>query len=194
MHRDRIPLMRAGDYHQHFSALLATPLAEQGWVQRKGRLFRHAGHSVAALLRSDSKFSSLAQMASYILAFRHDFLRDLEKRQAEPCPDGCCLYPVKIVPSAAMAYVRAGRIAGWRYEPVNLGVRYTDDICYGTDPGQETDRRLQAIQDSLRLFVPLFQDYFTPQEALRQIERFGENAYCEKIWLEDYREFLARAG
>ena len=35
-------------------------------------------------------------------------------------------------------------------------------------------------------------DYLTPERALTEIRRHGEDAYCERLWMEDYESFLSR--
>jgi hypothetical protein len=37
-------------------------------------------------------------------------------------------------------------------------------------------------------------EHLTPTEALRQLRRHGEGAYCERIWIEDYEAFLTANG
>jgi hypothetical protein len=32
-------------------------------------------------------------------------------------------------------------------------------------------------------------DFLTPAEAHRQIKRYGQSDYCEKLWIEDYEKY-----
>ena len=190
-----MPAMKSAEYHNLLDALVAQPLRSEGWIQERRRLCRRSGHSVAALLVVGSKFSSLGQFVQYTLCFRHDFLRTLEMIPARGLLTEPDEYPIKIAPSGASQYLRKGRLRGWAYTPVNLGVRDReyDTIPYGELSPEAVERELVILRSVLQEFVPAFQEFFTPEEAVRQLRRNGEGAYCERIWIEDYEAFLDAA-
>jgi hypothetical protein len=80
--------------------------------------------------------------------------------------------------------------ARWRYAPQNL--RYSHDTFdwHGKDP-QVVRAWLGDLADFIvNLFVPWTRS-MTPRRALEHLVQFGEQAWCERLWIEDYTQHLA---
>ena len=78
------------------------------------------------------------------------------------------------------------------YSPCNLGHWKYDTIKFG----DLTDATLHLgdMLDQINKYGTAWMERLTPAESLRQIKRYGEDAYCERIWVEDYEAFLSKAG
>ena len=76
----------------------------------------------------------------------------------------------------------------WRYEPINLGPRKYDTISFGQM--SDASEILEDMTHRIARTGLAWMEHLTPPTALAQVRKFGENAYCEKIWIEDYKTFL----
>jgi hypothetical protein len=81
-----------------------------------------------------------------------------------------------------------GMLESWHYQPTNLGPGDYDTMLFG----EFTDASavLSGMREKITTSGPAWMEYLTPAEALRQVRRHGEDAYCEKIWIADYEAFL----
>jgi hypothetical protein len=50
------------------------------------------------------------------------------------------------------------------------------------------------MRDQVTEYGMAWMERLTPAEALNELKRYGENAYCERIWIEDYEAFLSQAS
>lgn len=125
----------------------------------------------------------MAQIARFIVCVRHVFLRNLERQIPNGIAENPNDYPFKLRLS------EFARFSRWRYRPINLGIREYDEIEYGSL--KSVNSLLKKTKFTLESYTPNWVDLLTPEKALSQIKRFGENAYCERIWIEDYEKFLS---
>lgn len=77
---------------------------------------------------------------------------------------------------------------GGSYTPMNLW-RYPREAMADAAVADQ----LEAIASELVRCVPLLPSVLTPDVALALIERDGEDAWCERRWIEDYRAWIAAA-
>jgi hypothetical protein len=89
-------------------------------------------------------------------------------------------YPIKIRPS------EIGDLAKrFRYRPWNLG-HVPKDLMSDKD----APHQLAQLGSALERYVPALPDQLTPERIVANIERYGEGAWCEQRWIEDYRAHL----
>jgi hypothetical protein len=121
----------------------------------------------------------------FSVCIRHHFLRDLDKRPCERFATSINDYPFKLQPSKLYPDFFRSR---WHYEPCNLGHWPQDRIEFATASNVEPE--LERICDLVHTVGTSWLRFLEPVEAHRQILQYGESAYCEKIWLEDYKRFI----
>ena len=160
-------------------------------LERLGPLgFRFVGKTIAlrdsditlSLIRLGGRLS-LPGCVSYVLCFRHSFLREL---QGEEVPSRISTevfdYPFKFRPSELSGSARAD----WRYIPRNLN--YPHDSYPWSEHGEDEVRSwlsslLQLIEGE---FLP-WAKALSPHAAAGQLKKYGNDAWCERLWLEDYQ-------
>jgi hypothetical protein len=175
--------MKAAEFNSSFKELVAKPLSSIGFKQSGRNLILRNELADIALIRCDGGQSALAQIARFIICFRHNFLRNLEQQLPKEFVETSNDYPFKIRLSQFAA------LSKWHYEPINLGIRNYDIITYGNI--KSADAPLNNMVNTLQNYTSRWIEFLTPENALSQIKKFGENAYCEKIWIEDYEQFLS---
>jgi hypothetical protein len=143
---------------------------------------------VLALLRLSLKSSGFLRETHFVVCVRHSFLRTLDKVPPKRFLTEPNEYPFKFRVSELSQEMHRG----WRYSPCNLGHWKYDTIRFGdlTDATPPLD----DIRYRITSYGIAWMDRLTPAEALNQLKRNGEEAYCEKIWIEDYEAFLSQAS
>jgi hypothetical protein len=119
---------------------------------------------------------------------RHTFLRTLEKEPAKPFLTNPSEYPFKL----RVSDLSRESLSTWHYQPCNLGHWKYDTVHFGdlTD----ASAILSHMRDNIAEFGLAWMEHLSPAEALTQVKRYGEGAYCERIWMEDYEAVLNRAN
>ena len=186
--------MDATEFNELYDGLIVEPLESAGFTRRGSSLFLESGDEILALLRFGKKSSGLLQRTYLIACVRHRFLRELTDAVVpdEP-PVTVNDYPFKERPSR----LSESFVAGWSYRPINLGVRSGDydDVGFGEAKSVEpVVEVLRALADNMLSGGVKWLERLTPQEALRQLETNGEGAWCEKLWIADYRRRLSGNG
>jgi hypothetical protein len=174
----------AKEFNEQFKTILSQPLTKIGFQAVGRSLFCVKGETVLAVLRLQRKGSALLRRTHFLVGIRHAFLRTLEKGSAAKFPTDPSDYPFK----STVSELPLTRQGDWRYIPCNLGHWKYDTIGFG-DLSDATNR-LEHMRDQISDYSVAWMDRLTPEAALRQIERHGEDAYCEKLWIEDYQSFL----
>jgi hypothetical protein len=176
--------MDAKEFNRQYEDLLVGPLRNIGFRTHGQSLSFTKDHTVLSLLRFQMKFSGLTQRTHFLLCVRHAFLRTLEKEPAAKFLFGANEYPFKL----PVSRLSQNMLESWHYEPINLGPRKYDTVLFG----ELTDSSaiLSAMREKITNSGLAWMEYLTPAESLKQVRRHGEDAYCEKIWIEDYEAFL----
>jgi hypothetical protein len=178
----------AKDFNQQYETVLAQPLLKVGFQAHEQSLFCVKGETVFALLRLSLKSSGFLRETHFVVCVRHAFLRTLEKEPARRFltePNEC---PFKFRVSELSREM--GR--EWHYSPCNLGHWKYDTVRFGdlTD----ASALLADMRNQVTEYGMVWMERLTPAEALNQLKRHSEGAYCEKIWIEDYEVFLNQAS
>ena len=178
--------MDAKEFNRQYEDFLVAPLRSIGFRTYGQSLSYTKDRTVLSLLRFQMKFSGLTHRTHFLLCVRHDFLRTLEKTPAAKFLYEASEYPFKL----PVSKLSQDMLKAWHYQPINLGPREYDTVLFGelTDASAILSGMTEKITDSGLGWM----ESLTPAEALKQVRRHGEDAYCEKIWIEDYEKFLSQ--
>ena len=180
--------MDAKEFNQQYQSILGEPLAKIGFQAHGQSLFCIKDETVFALLRRSRKGSGFLRETHFVVCIRHSFLRTLEKEPVERPLTEPNEYPFKFRVSELSRELQRE----WHYYPCNLGHWKYDTISFG-DLGDATSL-LTRMRDQVVEYGMAWMARLTPAIALAQLMRHGEDAYCERIWIEDYEAFLSRAS
>ena len=176
--------MRAAEFNAILDLVVTKTLEPLGF-RPHGRSLRYDdGLAQAALLRTELRSTPPARLA---FGYRHAFLRsyDTEAVLDEP-PTNLAEYPVKIAPSALPAVTTGA----WRYTPMNLGRWPSDSIDYPNLTALQVHQQLVAVADTIATTFPQVRERWSPDRLRQDVIDDGENAWCERLWVEDYDDFL----
>jgi hypothetical protein len=171
---------------------LAQPLLARGYrfVGKGQTLAYDASDLTLALIRLGGKRAQPGSIA-HVLCARHRFLRTLEE---EAVPSGDTLsvndYPYKFRPSSLLGLPPSR----WRYRPSNLGHWEYDRLDYGGLGPNEVRSDLVVLRELLAGPAVSWASALTPQKVAEELHTYGENAWCERLWLEDYRGRLGQGA
>jgi hypothetical protein len=173
------------EFDKAFDELVSEPLAKIGFQARGKSLLLFDRLNTVGLIRFGGR-RSLPGTIAHVLCFRHSFLRDRSERVLSVPASEPFDYPYKFDVSALPSLP----VLSWRYSPRNLNYPISRFAWQGRVQS-DVEERLKALSDFLSgTFVP-WSLSMTPQRVLAQIERYGENAWCERLWIEDYRRYLS---
>lgn len=178
-----IPQMNANEFNRQYEDFLGRPLKNFGFQTHGHSLSYTRHHTVLALLRLQHKFSGLTQTTHFLLCVRHTFLRTLEKEPAVKFLREPSEYPFKL----PISRLHTEMLRTWHYQPVNLGPREYDSVAFGGLNDASTI--LSGMREKILGPGLAWIAFLNPLEALTQIKQHGEDAYCERIWIEDYNAF-----
>jgi hypothetical protein len=177
--------MKAVEFNTIYDEVVVKPLVAAGFVQRDKNLFFFDASGVLALFRYRNKWSSFIQSTLLTVCIRHRFLRNLDKQPCDQFTKTIDDYPFKIQPTKFLLdFLKCG----WHYTPCNLAHWPKDEIEFGKDNNARA--KIENIRDIILAACPQWLKFLEPKEAYRQISQYGESAYCEKIWLEDYERHI----
>jgi hypothetical protein len=174
--------MNAEEFNVIYDKTFVQALVAAGFVRRRTNLFFFEDSGVLAVIRHANKWSSLAQTTLLTVCVRHRLLRNLDKGPCDQFAESINDYPFKIQPSKmSLDFFNDG----WHYIPCNLGHWPEEKIEFGKDFGGVA--KIESIRNAILSSGQKWLKFLKPQEAYNQILKYGESAYCEKIWLEDYK-------
>ena len=78
-----------------------------------------------------------------------------------------------------------------KYRPENTGRWSTSDFYYGDQDQEAVIKRLQKVKKLVETIILPWVNSITEESELSQITKLGEQVWCEKRWIEDYKEFLS---
>lgn len=127
-------------------------------------------------------------MAQMVIGIRHTFLRDyLHMNLNTELLTNPTDYPFKIRPSKLRLYALSDK----KYDPINLGLRLNDyDVInyglLGEQDEEELKIELNKIVKDLLIIGKTIMNFLTPEVSLELIKKNGEEAWIERLWIEDY--------
>jgi len=144
----------------------------------KSLRWQHESGLRAAVLRTDRRYTWPFELT---LVVGHTCLRDFEDRLPPHWSRGVPEYPVKARPSQATRL-----LVDFRYQPWNNWHCPRDQMADAI-----VEQQLEAIGQEVARCAPLLPKALTPGLLAEQIRNHGENAWCERRWIEDYLAFEA---
>ncbi len=173
--------MRAQKFNEQVRDILEPALADVGFKRVGSDFVRQRNDGQLVLFRfAGSKFASLCQFTRFMLCFRHPFLRDLDQVVPASHPKDGYAYPFRIRPSD-LADIS---VSEWFYR-FELNPDDYDEIHYGEiNDATPVLRRMGALVATKGVE---WGDCFTFERAVDLLEQHGSDAWCEKLWIEDYR-------
>jgi hypothetical protein len=175
-----------------FLEAVARPVLAQRyrWIGKSQTLAYDVGETTVALIRLGGRMAMPGSVA-HVLCARHRFLRTLVEKSA---PDRDTLsvndYPYKWRPSGLLGV----NPRQWRYRPSNLGHWEYDRIEYGNDDEPTVRETLVRLRNLLLGPAIEWATELSPERGLAELREFGEGAWCERLWTEDYEVRLKRSG
>jgi hypothetical protein len=171
--------MRAQEFNEQVKAVLEPRLAAAGFQRVASDFVREHGDAQLVLLRfGGSKFASLCQFTRFMLCFRHAFLHDLDEVVPSPHPKNGHAYPFKVKPSDLAT------IPHWHYR-FELNPQAYDEIDYGQS--QDAKPILRQMGELVATKGIEWGEGFSIERATHLLEHSGSGAWCERLWLDDYR-------
>ena len=174
--------------HQEFNSLFdeefAHPLAEMGFAfVRKTKSLRYlSGTRDLWIKRVGGKWPHPG-MAKTAICFRHSFLRPVSSDDPKSATLIVNDFPRKLT---------FNDFDGWlmpslTYRPENSGRWETSDFKYGDETEKAVRKRLRKMKGLVEKRILPWANSLTEHGERSQIAKFGEQAWCEKRWIEDYR-------
>ncbi|MGG1515693.1 hypothetical protein ABE504_09795 [Paenibacillus oryzisoli] len=182
--------MEASIFNPIFNEVVTKKLQEYGYLSKGQCLYKTKGETVAALLRRTYRGD---QGTNFIFCIRHRFVRDLKDLQTKNIYLKDAIdYPFRI----AMVNFKEEDLFGITYEPINYlrpsEIGY-EGIYYGDIPIEDTDKiveKLNRLTNNIINYEGKIINLLTPQRCQDLIEKKSTGAFIERMWIEDYKNFL----
>lgn len=180
--------MQSTEFNGLFTAEFTEPLIERGFqIVGRGSSIHHVdGTRELLILRQGGRLARQG-VARSVICFRHTFLRPIESDDhakksvhVEDCPR-------KLTFDEFDGWFRRAR----NYQPQNSGRWRIHDIKYADLDSRQLSSCLKKLRTIVIERVLPWTQSLTEEGELSQIKRFGENAWCEQRWIEDYENFLS---
>jgi hypothetical protein len=169
-------------FEELFAKRVSDRLASLGFARKGKSLSLFDENLTISLIRLGGRLN-LPGSISHVLCVRHSFLRDRTERVPTAVPPEVFDYPYKLKPIED-----AGRDR--RYRPQNLNYDYErlrwEDVDEAS-VGRKLDQLVSSVENQ---YLP-WARALSPTVAKAEITEFGEDAWCERMWLEDYDARLA---
>lgn len=181
--------MQSNEFNSLFITEFAEPLIEHGFqMVGRGNSMRHTDDTRELLILRQGGRLARKGMARSVICFRHTFLRPIESDDpakksiyVEDCPR-------KFTFDDFDRWFRRPR----NYQPENSGRWRIHDINYADLDPRQLSERLKKLRTIVIERVLPWTESLSEEGELLQIKKFGENAWCERRWIEDYENFLSR--
>jgi hypothetical protein len=160
-----------------FEEHVTSRLARLGFVSKEKGLSLSSERVTIALFRLGGRMSASGSI-SHILCFRHSFLRDRTEAVPTGVPPEVFDYPYKFRPLEDADRELVYRPQNLNYDFERLQWENTNE----SSVRQKLDRIAAHIENR---FLP-WAKTLPLATAKSEIEQFGEDAWCERMWIEDY--------
>lgn len=181
--------MRLDEFNELFLQFAEEPLRHCGFVRHKNTrtLMRTVESAQLSLIRLGGRLSRPGCI-THTLCFRHTFLRPIESDEPVATSLEPNDYPFKL----ELSKFASANPDDLRYRPMNLGNWPRDRIEFGESEPGVVQGELERFVDQLTTLVVPWVASMSPEVAAHQIATFGEDAWCERRWLEDYAKRLSQ--
>lgn len=181
--------MSLDEFNELFLQIAEQPLRHCGFVRHKNTrtLMRTVESAQLSLIRLGGRLSRPGCI-SHTLCFRHTFLRPINTDEPVASSLEPSDYPFKL----ELNEFATANPDDLRYRPMNLGNWPRDRIEFNETESDAVRGRLERLVDRLAGVVVPWVDSMSPEAAADQIATYGEDAWCERRWLEDYDKRLSK--
>lgn len=180
--------MKSEEFNNLFGQEFAKPLSQSGfeYVGRGQTLKYLKGNNELRLIRLGGRLSRPGAMVS-VICFRHIFLRPVSTDEPNPKAVFTQDFSRKQVFQDFRGFLKPRP----NYRPNNSGRWGRDTFEYGGSSENDVRLRLRALRKLFTNRIMPWANSITPEGELDQIKEFGEQAWCEMRWIEDYEDFLS---
>jgi hypothetical protein len=174
--------MTKEEFERLFDAKVGEPLSQLGF-QRSGKsLYADANLATVSLIRLGGRMARSGAI-SHVVCCRMSFMQDRTERIPEGFVPDPFDYPFKFLPTKLSANLQ--------YVPQNL--RYDRELL------EFQARRNALVQQDLEKLTSSIVERVQPWAASlaadavkNELLTLGENAWCERMWIEDCENYLNR--
>ena len=180
--------MQSEEFQNLFVTEFAKPLIEHGFrmIGRGSSVHHVDGTRELLILRQGGRLARPGSARS-VICFRHSFLRPISSDDPQKTPIYVEDCPRKLI---------FDDFDGWfspklSYRPENSGRWRIHDTKYSNVNARMVSVHLRKLRTQVIKRILPWAHSLTEAGELSQIKRFGENAWCEQRWIEDYEAFLS---
>ena len=186
--------MHSTQFHELYTQLVVDPLTTHGFRRVKNSLHFEENQCILSLILQGGGGMNRDRCWDVSIGIRHRFVRRvLDLAARNDFQFNLDDYPIKIGPLRN----KHRNVSEWKYS-TNLrgfpGSYGTDGLWYGDRiSDEEVKNDLRKITTTVLGYGMDMMRAFDPQTAARVISDHGSQAWCEIMWLEDYRAYLSKA-
>jgi hypothetical protein len=176
------------DFTALFHEVVFIPAEGRGYrsVRKSQTLAYDAAELSVFLVRLGGR-TAVPGTISHVLCARHSFLRELDDLKV---PVGDATEPFHCPYKFTLSELKGLAPAGWRYTPRNLNYPH-DQVKFANRDSVVVREELESMCQFLTGPVIEWAETLTPEKALGELRSRGEDAWCERVWIEDYAAHLA---
>ena len=183
--------MEKVDFERAFDEEMGAPLASLGFRAVGRSLHAIVGDAEVSLIRLGGRMAGLPGAINHLLCVRKVWLRTLDDRLPDKFVREPFSYPFKFRPSSIR------RDKDLRYRPQNLNYSY-DTVEFATEtPGGasvEVREELRVLRSVMAERVVPWASALAAEALLKELKKRGENAWIERLWIEDCQQHIAAAA
>lgn len=182
--------MNNQEFNSLFDEEFAHPLVEMGFAfVRKTKSLRYQSGTRDLWIKRIRRKWPHPGIAMTAICFRHSFLRPVSSDDQNSTNLIVDDFPRKLT---------FDDFDGWltpklAYRPENSGRWATSDLKYGDMEEKAVRKRLRKMKGLVETRILPWTNTLTEHSELSQISKFGEQAWCEKRWVEDYRTHVCNS-
>jgi hypothetical protein len=166
-------------FEEMFDELVTLPLEQMGFLRIGKSIYLVQDEIAISLIRLGGRMA-LPGAISQVLCFRHSFLPNLDEEVNAGFEREVFAYPIKLKPLA----VRTIFGSNIKYRPNNLNYETETFEFRNKTESQITNYLIKVLKSVKALFD--WAKSITPEQLAVEINKHGESAWIEKLWLKSY--------
>jgi hypothetical protein len=167
--------MTKDEFELLFDAEVAKPLSHRGFKRQGKSLYASENLALISLIRLGGRMARPGAIV-HVLCCRMTFMRDRSERVPDDFVREPFDYPFKLLPSKLPTTLH--------YVPRNLNYDY-EVIEFQGRSRDAVSQDLKQIRSAVVERVLPWVSTLTPTAMKEELRTFGENAWCERMWIED---------
>lgn len=177
--------MNATEFNLIYDEIITKRLQEHGYFKKGKSIYLQKGTTIVALLRGTFRGD---QGVEITFGVRHTFVRDNLNLSTK----NIYLTDTKDYPFQ-FSMLKFTESDLFTIAPIHYTQKVCDYINYAevdNNKVKEIKSNLEQIYNNVVIFGPKLINILSPSKSMGLIERNNNSAWIEKVWLEDYKEFL----